>query len=197
MAVYWPQATGPGGPMGEITILIRAAQRGDREALDRLFSLLYDDLHRIAHARVRAGAPNTLLDTTGLVHETYARFADAGELDVVDRQHFFAYVARAMRFVVVDFARRRNAEKRGGGREHVAIDENVAETLVDRGDEILRVHEGLEDLRRVDEDLVRLVEMRYFAGLRFHEIAEVLAVSERTVERQWQKARAILFASLA
>jgi len=183
--------------MGEITILIRAAQRGDRDALDRLFSLLYDDLHRMAHARVRAGGPNTLLDTTGLVHETYARLADVGELDVVDRQHFFAYVARAMRFVVVDFARRRNAEKRGGGSEHVAIDENVAEGLADRTDEILRVHEGIEGLRRIDEDLARLVEMRYFAGLQVHEIAQALAVSERTVERQWLKARAILFASLA
>lgn len=183
--------------MGEITTLIRAARRGDREALDRLFSLLYDDLHRIAHARVHAGGPNTLLDTTGLVHETYARLADVGELDAVDRQHFFAYVARAMRFVVVDFARRRNAEKRGGGSEHVAFDENVAETLVDRGDEILRVHESLEGLRQIDEDLARLVEMRYFAGLQVHEIAQALAVSERTVERQWQKARAILFASLA
>lgn len=183
--------------MGEITTLIRAAQRGDRDALDRLFSLLYDDLHQIAHARVRAGGPNTLLDTTGLVHETYARFAEAGELNVVDRQHFFAYVARAMRFVVVDFARRRNAEKRGGGSEHIAIDENVADVLVDRRDEILRVHQGLEDLGRVDEDLVRLVEMRYFAGLQVDEIAEALAVSGRTVERQWQKARAILFASLA
>ena len=183
--------------MGEITVLIRAAQRGDRDALDRLFSLLYDDLHRIAHARVRAGGPNTLLDTTGLVHETYARLADVGELNAADRQHFFAYVARAMRFVVVDFARRRNAEKRGGGSEHIAIDENVAGVLVDRGDEILRVHEGLEDLRRVDEDLVRLVEMRYFAGLQVQEIAQALDISERTVERQWQKARAILFASLA
>ena len=183
--------------MGEITTLIRAAQRGDRDALDRLFSLLYDDLRRIAHARVRAGGPNTLLDTTGLVHETYARLADVGEMDVVDRQHFFAYVARAMRFVVVDFARRRNADKRGGGSEHVAIDENVVEVVVDRSDEILRVHEGLESLRRVDEDLARLVEMRYFAGLQVQEIAEALAISERTVERQWQKARAILFESLA
>ena len=183
--------------MGEITVLIRAAQQGDRAALDRLFSLLYDDLHRIAHARVRAGGPNTLLDTTGLVHETYARLADVGELNAVDRQHFFAYVARAMRFVVVDFARRRNAEKRGGGSEHIGLDENVAGGIVDRRDEILRVHEGLEDLRRVDEDLVRIVEMRYFAGLQVHEIAEALAISERTVERQWQKARAILFASLA
>ena len=120
-----------------------------------------------------------------------------GELNAADRQHFFAYVARAMRFVVVDFARRRNAEKRGGGSEHIAIDENVAGVLVDRGDEILRVHEGLEDLRRVDEDLVRLVEMRYFAGLQVQEIAQALDISERTVERQWQKARAILFASLA
>ena len=183
--------------MGDITTLIRAAHRGDRDALDRLFSLLYDDLHRMAHARVRAGGPDRLLDTTSLVHETYARFADAGELGAVDRQHFFAYVARAMRYVVVDFARSKNAAKRGGGSTHVAIDENVADAVADRSDEILRVHEGLEDLGRVDADLVRLVEMRYFAGLPVHEIAQALGVTERTVERHWQKARAILFASLA
>jgi RNA polymerase sigma factor (TIGR02999 family) len=180
--------------MGEITTLIRAAHQGDREALDRLFSLLYADLHRLAHARV--GGREMLLDTTSLVHETYARFAEAGELDVVDRRHFFAYVSRAMRFVVVDFSRRRSAEKRGGGSAHVPIDENVEQALPDRNDEILRVHDGLEDLGRLDEDLVRLVEMRYFAGLQVKEIAGVLGVTDRTVERQWQKARAILFASL-
>ena len=183
--------------MGEITSLIRAAHQGDRDALDRLFSLLYDDLHRIAHARMRASAADTLLDTTALVHETYAHFADAGELDVVDRHHFFAYVARAMRFVVVDFVRRRSAEKRGGGSVHVPIDEKVTEALPDRSEEILRIHQGLEDLGRVDEDLVRVVELRYFAGLQVQEIARALGVTERTVERHWQKARAILFASIA
>jgi RNA polymerase sigma factor (TIGR02999 family) len=183
--------------MGEVTILIRAARQGDREALDRLFALLYDDLHAIARARVRMSAPDTLLDTTGLVHETYARFAAGAELDVADRRHFFTCVARAMRFVVVDFARRKSAGKRGGGSVRVPIDENVVEALPDRNDEALRVHQGLEELGRVDEDLVRLVEMRYFAGLQVHEIAEALGVAERTVERHWQKARAILFASLA
>ena len=183
--------------MGDITTLIRAAHEGDRDALDRLFSLLYDDLHRMARARVRAGESHKLLDTTSLVHETYARFADAGEVGAVDRQHFFGYVARAMRYVVVDFARGRKAAKRGGGSGHVAIDESVADAVPDRSEEVLRVHEALEDLGRVDEDLVRLVEMRYFAGLQVQEIAQALGVTERTVERHWQKARAILFASLA
>lgn len=183
--------------MSDITTLIRAAHEGDRDALDRLFSLLYDDLHRMAHARVRAGGKDPLLDTTSLVHETYARFADAEELGAVDRQRFFAYVARAMRYVVVDFARNRRAAKRGGGSPHVAIDEDVADAVADRSDEILRIHEGLDDLARVDEDLARLVEMRYFAGLQVQEIAQALGVTERTVERHWQKARAILFASLS
>ena len=183
--------------MGEITILIRAAHGGNRDALDRLFSLLYDDLHRIAHARVNAAGPDSFLDTTALVHETYLRFADAGELDVVDRGHFFAYVARAMRFVVVDFARSRSAEKRGGGRAKVTLDDDIADVLRDRSDEVLRLHDALEDLARIDEELVRLVEMRYFAGLQVKEIAEALGVTERTVERKWRKARAVLFASLA
>ena len=102
-----------------------------------------------------------------------------------------------MRFVVVDFVRRRSAEKRGGGSVHVPIDEKVTEALPDRSEEILRIHQGLEDLGRVDEDLVRVVELRYFAGLQVQEIARALGVTERTVERHWQKARAILFASIA
>jgi RNA polymerase sigma factor (TIGR02999 family) len=183
--------------VGEITILIRAAHGGDRDAFDRLFSLLYEDLRRLAHARLRASGPDTLLDTTGLVHETYARFADAGALDVDDRHHFFACVARAMRFVVVDSARRRSAGKRGGGGGKVTLDERVAETISEGSAEILRVHDALEDLGRVDEGLVRLLEMRYFAGLKAQEIADALGVTERTVERKWRKARAYLLASLA
>lgn len=184
------------GVMGEITTLIRAANDGNREAIDRLFSLLYDDLHRLARARLRGNVRDTLLDTTSLLHETYGRLVQAGELDVADRKHFFAYSASVMRSIVVDFARKKNAEQRGGGQVRVAVDENLAATPAD-GDEILRVHEGLEQLGRVDADLARLVEMRYFAGLQVKEIAEAFGVTERTIERQWQKARAILFASLA
>jgi RNA polymerase sigma factor (TIGR02999 family) len=182
--------------MGEITTLIRAANEGDREAIDRLFSLLYDDLHRLARARLRGNVRDTLLDTTSLLHETYGRLVHAGELDVADRKHFFAYSASVMRSIVVDFARKKNAEQRGGGAPRVALDETIAGSPAS-SDEVLRVHEALERLGRVDPDLARLVEMRYFAGLQVKEIAEALGVTDRTIERQWLKARAILFTSLA
>jgi RNA polymerase sigma factor (TIGR02999 family) len=182
--------------MGEITTLIRAASQGEREAVDRLFGLLYDDLHRLAHARLRGNARDTLLDTTALLHETYARLVRTGELEVEDRRHFFAYCAGAMRSIIVDFARRRSAARRGGADDRVTLDDGLAGAPVERSDEVLRVHQGLERLAQVDERLARLVEMRYFAGLENREIAEAFGVSERTVERQWQKARAFLFASL-
>ncbi len=174
--------------MGEITALIRAASGGDARALDRLLELLYQDLHRLAHARLRAHAENTLLDTTSLPHETCLRLLKTGELEVGDRHHFFAYAARVMRSVLVDFARRRSAERRGGEQIFVTLDTGAGGPR--SSDEILRVHEALDQLGRLDDGLARLVEMRYFAGLQGREIAEALGVTERTVERQWHKARA-------
>jgi RNA polymerase sigma factor (TIGR02999 family) len=182
--------------MGEITTLIRAASSGDERAFDRLFTLLYDDMHRLAHARLKRGRPITVLDTTSLVHEGYLRFVKAGELDVNDRGHFLAYAARVMRSIVVDFARKRQAERRGGGALKVTLDTGIAEAVDGSNDEIIRVHEVLDELKQVDAELARLVEMRYFAGLKVGEIAEAFGVTERTIERQWQKARAILFAAI-
>ncbi len=182
--------------MGEITTLIRAASAGDERAFDRLFSLLYNDLHRLAHARLRRNSPNTLLDTTALVHEGYLRFVKAGELDVNDRGHFLAYAARVMRSIVVDFARKRQAERRGGGALQLTLDTGIVEAVDGSDDEIIRVHDALDELKQVDAELARLVELRYFAGLKVGEIAEAFGVTERTIERQWQKARAILFAAI-
>jgi len=182
--------------MGEITKLIRAASAGDEGAFDRLFALLYNDLHRLAHARLKRNSTLTLLDTTSLVHEGYLRFVKAGELDVSDRGHFLAYAARVMRSIVVDFARKRQAERRGGDVVKVTLNTGIAEGVTGSDDEIIRVHEALDELRQVDEELARLVEMRYFGGLKVTEIAEAFGVTERTIERQWQKARAILFAAI-
>jgi RNA polymerase sigma factor (TIGR02999 family) len=183
--------------MGEVTTLIRAANSGDSDALNRLFSLLYDDLHRLAHARLRSNTRDILLDTTSLLHETYARLASVEELTLQDRQHFFAYAARAMRFIVVDFARRHHALRRGAGQLHVPLSDDVAAALPERSDEVIRVHEALDQLEQVDPELCRLVEMRYFVGLPVGAVAEALGLSTRTVERHWLKARAILFASIS
>jgi RNA polymerase sigma factor (TIGR02999 family) len=182
--------------MAEITELIHAANRGEAAGIDRLFQLLYADLRRIAHAKLRQGHGPTLLDTTSLVHESYLRLVRLEQLKVDDRAHFLAYSARVMRSVIVDLVRESRAERRGGGQALVTLDTGVADSASAGDDEILAVHEALEELAAVDERLVRVVEMRFFVGLEMDEIAQALGVAKRTAERDWEKARSFLFATL-
>lgn len=179
-----------------LTDLIERAQNGDDAALQKLFEVAYEDLRALAHARLRKGGRNTVLDTTALVHESYLRFANAGRLSLADRQHFLRYAAHVMRSVVVDLVRRRSAERRGGGAQKVTFETDVDAGTDAGAEEILRVHEALEELARLDARIVQVVEMRYFAGLTEPEIAEVLGVNERTVRRDWEKARLLLAAAL-
>lgn len=183
------------GTVSDITTLITAARRGESEALATLFSQLYPELRRLAHGRLKKHPASTLLDTTSLVHESYLRFLRAGQIQVSDRAHFLAYAARVMRSVVVDFARERSAERRGGQEVHIALDTDAAQ--VPAGEvEIIRVHEALEELAKLSERLVQVVEMRYFAGMTEAEIAEALGITERTVRRDWEKARILLASAL-
>jgi RNA polymerase sigma factor (TIGR02999 family) len=182
--------------MSEITELLVAARNGDPVAANAAFSLLYEDLRRLARAKLRKHQPMTLLDTTGLVHESYLKLVGQQALPLTDRHHFFAYAARVMRSVIVDMARARLAERRGGGAEHVALDTDLAANTPRPEEEVVRVHEALETLAQADEALARVVEMRYFAGMSELEIAEAMGSSERTVRRQWQKARLLLSVSL-
>jgi len=157
-----------------------------------LFELLYHELRRLARSRLAAGGRNVLLDTTALVHESFLRLQGAGKMDLADRNHFMAYAASAMRSVIVDYVRQRSAEKRGGDVDHVTLDTAVAETLGATDDEIVDVHEALEALAKIDERLVRVVEMRYFAGLSDDEIGAALGVTGLTVRRDWERARLLL-----
>jgi len=181
----------------DITALVAELGRGDNEALGRIVSALYADLRRLAHARLKKQADNlTLLDTTSLVHESYLRFLKAGQIQVKDRAHFLAYAARVMRSIVVDFARKRAAERRGGKDARVTVDGDLPEHISGDCVEILRVHLALEELSRISERLVKVVEMRYFVGMNEAEIAEALGVTERTVRRDWEKARMLLLAAV-
>jgi RNA polymerase sigma factor (TIGR02999 family) len=182
--------------MGELTALLDAARQGDRQALDRLFSLMYADLHRLAHLRLTRSERPTQLDTTALLHESYLRFVGLGQLDVADKGHFLGYAAKVMRSIIIDFARKRLAERRGGSAAEIPLDTDLAEALPSPENELIRIDEALKDLAKRSERLVRVVEMRYFAGLSEPEIAEVLGVTERTVRRDWEKARLLLFAAL-
>ena len=137
-----------------------------------------------------------MLDTTSLVHESYVRFVKAGRGAELNQSQFLAYASHAMRSVIVDLVRRRRAERRGGGEIHIELDRADAGQPDPGEDDILRVNEALDELAKVDSRLTQVVEMRYFAGLEEREIAAALAITERTVRRDWKKARMLLSVAL-
>ena len=162
------------------------------ESVRALFPALYNELRRLARSRLAGGGRHTLLDTSALVHEAFLRMQRDGGVNVNDREHFMAYAATTMRSIIIDFVRRRSAERRGGDAEHVTLDTRAAAVLGGSDDEILAVHEALQILAQVDQRLVRVVEMRYFAGLTDAEIGAALGVTDRTVRRDWDRARLLL-----
>ena len=182
---------------GSLTQLIRQANAGDTNALRRIFTMTYADLKGLARMRLSAGSRGAMLSTTALVHESFLRFANAGELNVTDRQHFLRYAATVMRSVIVDFVRQRGADRRGGDAQHVTLNTQIGDETHAGEEQILRVHEALEELARHDQRLVHVVEMRYFGGMTEAEIADALGVTDRTVRRDWEKARVLLAAALA
>jgi RNA polymerase sigma factor (TIGR02999 family) len=166
------------------------------DTADELFRLMYQDLRRLASSRLRRSEDITMLDTTALVHESYLRFQQQSDLGGMTQGQFLAYAARVMRFVVIDFVRQRHAERRGGDHLHVTLNTEVAESVAVKDDDVIRIHEALEELSRVDDRLARIVEMRCFAGLDELAIAQALGITDRTVRREWQKARLLLKAVL-
>jgi RNA polymerase sigma factor (TIGR02999 family) len=179
----------------ELTGLLTAIRDGDPEAASRLMPLVYDELHAMAHRRLLRFRPGQTLNTTALVHEAYLKLVAPARADWQDRAHFLAIAATAMRYIVVDYARRRSAEKRGGGLHHTSLE--VAKLGIEnRAVEMLALDQALERLDRVSERLARVVEMLFFGGLTEEEAAEVLGVSARTVRRDWRKARAFLSRAL-
>ena len=181
---------------GDITELLRVHAEGGAQALSRLVPLVYDDLRRIARAQMRRATPGATLDTVALVHEAYVKLVDQRRASWNDRRHFFAVAALAMRQIVVDRARHRTRQKRGGGEIHVTLDDAFGEAGRDL-DQVLAVDQALTRLEAIDPRLVRIVECRYFAGLSEQETADTLEMSLRSVQREWFKARAWLRAELA
>lgn len=179
---------------GEITQLVRQWSGGDAEAFDQLIALVYDDLRRIAHHHLRAARGGTV-DTTALVHEAYLKLArvQGGSWD--GRAQFFAFCSKAMRHILIDYARRRSAVKSGGDQTRVPLTENTAivEAEVTR---MLGVEEALRELEKHDARMGRIVECRFFGGMSVPDTAEALGTSPRTVEREWARARAYLYAAL-
>lgn len=178
--------------MGDITQLLQRAREGDRQAFDQLFQALYPDLRRIAHARLAPHVRGTMLDTTALVHEAYLKFEQSARLTPADRSHFLAYAANVMRSIIVDAARAKRAERRGGDAAHVTLSTDVADSVAREEDEILDVHAALEELGQLDPRLAQVVVMRYFGGMKEADIALALDLTDRTVRRDWEKARLLL-----
>ncbi|MBW3534171.1 MAG: sigma-70 family RNA polymerase sigma factor [Gemmatimonadetes bacterium] len=177
---------------GDATRLLRRVRDGDGEALDRLVAMVYGDLRQVAARQLRHERQDHTLHATALVHEAYVRLAGGDGLDVTDRTHFLAVAARAMRQVLVDHARRRNAAKRGGGWTRTTLTSGDAVLDVDAA-ELLALDRALDEL---DERQRQVVEMRFFGGMEEEEIGAFLGVSSRTVRRDWVKARAWLYRSM-
>lgn len=173
-----------------VTQLLAAHQAGDAEALDRAFSFVYDDLRRAASAQLRRGSSPTL-NTTSLVNEAYLRLVDGARAAPTDRTHFLALAARAMRYIIIDYARRRAAAKRGGDAQHIRLDETEI-AVDDQMQQLLALDDALQALGALDERLVRMVECRFFAGMTEEETAAALDVSLSTVQRDWKRAKAWL-----
>jgi RNA polymerase sigma factor (TIGR02999 family) len=179
-------------PVTELLLELRDGRPG---VMDRLFPLVYDELNRIARRALRGERTGHTLGTTGLVHETYLRLADQTRLEYRDRAHFYGIAARAMRQILVDYARRHRAAKRGGARRVIVLDESLV-AVEDRAEALLAVDEALKDLATLDPRLAEVVQCRFFGGLTEDETGEVLGVTARTVRRDWLKAKGWLYHQL-
>lgn len=180
---------------GDITEAIARLKDGEQAAVQHLFSVSYDELKRLAHSRIWASNMKHGFATESLVHESYLRLAKLQVLDVPDRKRYFAYASKVMRSVILDTIREANAERRGGGEAAITLTTEIAE-ISPRGGDAEAIDDALNDLQRVSPELAALVEMRFFGGLSEVEVAEALEVSERTVRREWSKARSALLVLL-
>ena len=180
---------------GLVTRLLAEHRDGDKSASERLYDVVYDELREMAHRQLRYRKPGETLNTTGLVHEAYLKMFDRSDSDWKDRAHFFAVTARAMRQILVDYARRTAAEKRGGKAHRT----DLHASLIRDSDEpldILDLEEALQQLQELEPRLSQIVECRFYGGLSIEETAEVLGMSSRTVDRDWYKAKSFLYLAL-
>jgi RNA polymerase sigma factor (TIGR02999 family) len=178
-----------------VTELLLGCRGGDREAFDRLFPLVYEDLHGVAQRQLRGEPAGHTLGATALVHEAYVRLVDINRVEWRDRTHFLAMAARAMRRILVDYARKHRAARRGGGALPVTLDDAMI-AVEQNPDQLIDLDAALERLAQLNERLARVVECRFFGGLSDADTAAALDVTERTVQRDWLKARGWLFEAL-
>lgn len=174
-----------------ISSLIASAERGDRSAADTLFSTLYSELHRLARRQLARSGGGVTIGATTLLHEAYLDISRRESAVFPDRGRFMAYASRVMRGLIVDYARSRQAQKRGGGFEITSIGEELGDRAADEK-ELARISEALDELAVVDPLLAQVVDLKFFCGFSFAEIGAMRGISERTVQRHWEKARSYL-----
>ena len=181
-------------PVSEsITALLAIAEGGDRAAADAVFSALYDELHRMAKRELARGG--VTLSATELLHDAYVNISQREGVTFPDRNRYMGYACKVMRRLIIDYARTRQAQKRGGHFELTSISTDVVDPS-SSADELTRISDALDELASVDERLVRVVDLKFFCGFSFIEIAEMMGVTERTIQRDWEKARLFLFRRL-
>ena len=178
-----------------ITTLLASAERGDRAAADAVFAALYDELHRMARRELARRGGGVTLSATTLLHDAYLSIAQREGTSFPDRNRYMGYASRVMRGLIIDYARNRQAQKRGGLFEMTSISTDVADPMTD-ADELMRISDVLDELATVEPRLVRVVDLKFFCGFSFVEIAEMMNVSERTIQRDWEKARIFLYQRL-
>ena len=175
----------------DITTLLASAERGDRAAADAVFSALYDELHRMARRELAHRGGGMTLSATTLLHDAYLNISGRQGTTFPDRNRFMGYASRVMRGIIIDYARSRQAQKRGGHFEITSLKTDVAGVMADAG-ELTRISDALDELSQLDDRLSRIVDLKFFCGFSFAEIGGMLNLSERTVQRDWEKARIYL-----
>jgi len=180
----------------EMTQLLRAWNAGDKQALEHLMPLMYEELHRLAARCMAEEQEGHVLQTTALVHEVYIRLVDVDNVDWRDRAHFFALSARLMRRILIDLARSRHYQKRGGHATHLHFEEALT-VSIETAPDILAVDDALQALAAVDSRKSQIVELRFFGGLTVEETADVLQISPETILRDWRLAKAWLIRELS
>ncbi len=200
LAVWYPKPPHPTAISmaftNEVTQLLLAHRRGDRDVADRLFELIYDELHNMAHRQLQRRRPGETLNTTALVHEAYLKMIDHSKGDFEDRTHFLAVSATIMRHILVDYARKQKTGKRGGEVHRTLLNASMVGNQ-DASVDILELNDALDRLKDINERLAKVVEMRFFGGLSHEEISQALGTSLRTTERDWHKAKTFLYLILA
>jgi RNA polymerase sigma factor (TIGR02999 family) len=175
-----------------LSTLIASAEQGDAAAADTLFTALYSELHRMARRELARRGAGVTLGATTLLHEAYLDISNRESAAFPDRNRFMGYASRVMRGVIIDYARRRQAQKRGGLFEITSIATDVADAGTSDADQLMRVSDALDGLGSTDARLARIVDLKFFCGFSFAEIAAMMGVSERTAQRDWEKARIYL-----